>query len=84
MILAKDGDNCGNSNETRDNTLLMLQEAIAVIIDIGHSLASSRRDVKPGFLVKALQCASLIVKRKVIYFFSIRRCDAKDLIWKTR
>jgi hypothetical protein len=46
----------------------LLQEAIAIILDVGHSVSQDRKNVKSGFLENSRQCVSMILKRKVQYF----------------
>jgi hypothetical protein len=44
-----------------------LQEAIVIILDIGHSVSQDTEAIKSGFLENARQCVSMILKRKVRY-----------------
>ncbi|KAJ9590743.1 hypothetical protein L9F63_016259, partial [Diploptera punctata] len=41
------------------------KEAIVIIIDVGSSIVSDGIDVKPDFLLRAIQCVSMIIKRKI-------------------
>ena len=43
----------------------MLQEAVVIILDIGHSVSQDTETIKSGFLENARQCVSMILKRKV-------------------
>jgi hypothetical protein len=42
-----------------------LQEAIVIIVDIGHSVSQDTETIKSGFLENARECVSMILKRKV-------------------
>lgn len=44
-----------------------MQEAIVIILDIGHSVSQDTETSKSGFLENARQCVSMILKRKVRY-----------------
>jgi hypothetical protein len=44
-----------------------LQEAIVIILDIGHSVAQGTETSESGFLENATRCVSMILKRKVRY-----------------
>lgn len=46
----------------------LLQEAIAIIIDVGHSVSEDTETMKSRFLENCRQCVSMILKRKVQYF----------------
>jgi hypothetical protein len=43
----------------------LLQEAIAIILDVGHSVSQDTKDLKSRFLENSRQCVSMILKRKV-------------------
>jgi hypothetical protein len=46
----------------------LLQEAIAIILDVGHSVSQDTENIKSRFLENCRQCVSMILKRKVQYF----------------
>ena len=53
-----------------------LQEAIVIILDIGHSVSQDTETIKSGFLENARHCVSMILQRKV-RFIAI----GKSLVW---
>ena len=55
---------------------LFLQEAIVIILDIGHSVSQDTETIKSGFLENARHCVSMILQRKV-RFIAI----GKSLVW---
>jgi hypothetical protein len=46
----------------------LLQEAIVIILDVGHSVSQDTENVKSEFIKNCRQCVSMILKRKVQYF----------------
>ncbi|PNF22249.1 hypothetical protein B7P43_G02949 [Cryptotermes secundus] len=41
------------------------KEAIAIILDVGHSVSQDRKNMKSGFLENSKKCVSMILKRKI-------------------
>jgi hypothetical protein len=57
------------------NLYFLLQEAIAIILDVGHSVSQDGINMKSGFLENSRQCVSMILKRKVQYFVTDQSAD---------
>jgi hypothetical protein len=53
----------------------LFQEAIVIILDVGLSVSQDTESLKSGFLEKARQCVSMILKRKVRYI-----CSPSDVL----
>jgi hypothetical protein len=59
----------------------LLQEAIVIILDVGHSVSQDRKNMKSGFLENSIQCVSMILKRKVQYFVTDQCAGFDSLIF---
>ena len=68
--------NIWNVNFILNTYIYFLQEAIVIILDIGHSVSQDTETIKADFLENARQCVSMILKRKV-------RCIVigESLVW---